>query len=154
MRRAAFEALTLEYGTRCASRLSGFPRSLHYYQPAKRHTDPRLDTEALQAIEKQVTEHPSYGVRRITAMLRRAGIQVSRKKVYRIMKLANLVRKKSMRKHFIVKQLLTVPDKPDCLWQQDITYIWCGNDGWCYLFSILDCYKGMALLHIQHTVRY
>ena len=21
-----------------------------------------------------------------------------------------------------------------------MTYIWCGVDGWCYLFNILDCF--------------
>jgi transposase InsO family protein len=76
--------------------------------------------------------------RRITAMLHRSGITANRKKVYRLLKLANLVRKRSVRKHVKIKRILTVPERPDQLWQQDITYIWCGHDRWCYLFSILD----------------
>ena len=55
-------------------------------------------------------EYPSYGVRRITAMLHRDGIAANRKKVYRLMKLANLVRKRSVRKHVIIKRILTVPE--------------------------------------------
>ena len=68
----------------------------------------------------------------ITATLRRSGVITSRKKVYRLMKLANLVRKKSVRKHVIMKRIFTVPERPDQLWQQDITYIWCGHDEWCF----------------------
>lgn len=151
MRKAAFEALALEHGTSHASRLSGYPRSSYYYRRRKRCTNLRFDTEVLQAIEKQVTEHPSYGVRRIAAMLRRSGIAANRKKVYRYMKLANLVRKRSVRKHLIPKKMLTIPDRPDCLWQQDITYVWCGNDGWCYLFSILDCYTREWLAYTFST---
>jgi putative transposase len=140
MRKATFDHLVLEYGTTShAARLSGYPRSSHYYRPTG-HRTAHLDTAVLQAIERQVMEHPSYGVRRIAAMLRRTGITISRKKVYRYMKLANLVRPRSVRRHLVIKKMLAVPDRPDCLWQQDITYIWCGTDGWCYLFSILDCY--------------
>ena len=80
----------------------------------------------LEAIEKVALEYPSYGVRRITAMLHRGGITANRKKVYRLLKLANLVRKRSVRKHVIIKRIFTVPERPDQLWQQDITYIWCG----------------------------
>jgi transposase InsO family protein len=132
MRKKVFTELIADHPISSASRLSGYPRSLHYYRPTRRRTA-RLDTEVLQAIELQVTEHPSYGVRRIAAMLCRAGIQVSRKKVYRIMKLANLVRKRSVRKHMIPKKMLTVPDKPDRLWQQDIYYLYLVWTRWMVL---------------------
>jgi hypothetical protein len=39
-------------------------------------------------------EYPSYGVRRITVMFYRRGMTTSRKKVYRLMKLANPVGRK------------------------------------------------------------
>lgn len=35
--------------------------------------------------------------------------------------------------------------------KQDITYIWCGHDGWCYLFSILDCYTREWLAYTFST---
>jgi putative transposase len=107
----------------------------------------------LEAIEKVALEYPSYGVRRITAMLHRSGeiTAANRKKVYRLLKLANLVRKRSVRKHVIIKRIFTVPERPDQLWQQDITYIWCGHDMWCYLFSILDCYTREWLAYIFST---
>lgn len=152
-----------------ASVLSGYSRSSYYYrskqQPtisssssnsrSNRNRNPGDSAEKeaalLEAIEKVALEYPSYGVRRITVMLHRRGITTSRKKVYHLMKLANLVRKKSVRKHVIMKRILTVAERPDQLWQQDITYIWCGHDGWCYLFSILDCFTREWLAYTFST---
>lgn len=150
MRRAAFTELSLQYSISKSCSLSGLPRCSYYYRPGQ-HTKQRLDIQVLQAIERVALEHPSYGVRRITAMLHRSGIHVSRIKVYRIMKLANHTRKRSVRKHIVTKKMLTVPTGPDKLWQQDITYIWTGNDGWCYLFSILDCYTREWLAYTFST---
>ncbi|MEM2760147.1 MAG: DDE-type integrase/transposase/recombinase [Nitrososphaerales archaeon] len=31
--------------------------------------------------------------------------------------------------------------RPYELWEADITYIWCGNDGWCYLFNVIDVFS-------------
>ncbi len=166
MRKAAFQELLMmmmmkESSVLKASVLSGYSRSSYYYKPKQRlaviisnrnrRRSDSTEAVALEAIEKVALEYPSYGVRRITAMLHRNGIAVNRKKVYRIMKLANLVRKRSVRKHVIIKRILTVPERPDQLWQQDITYIWCGHDGWCYLFSILDCYTREWLAYTFST---
>ena len=106
-----------------ASVLSGYSRSSYYYKPKQpsaviSNRNRRSDsTEAavFEAIEKVALEYPSYGVRRITAMLHRSGITANRKKVYRIMKLANLVRKRSVRRHVIIKRILTIPERPDQL---------------------------------------
>ena len=151
MKKEAFAELSMQHSITMSSRLSGYQRSSLYYKPIQHVRKPRLDTVVLQSIERIALQHPSYGVRRITAMLHRAGIVVSRKKVYRLMKLTSLAHKKSVRKH-IVKRMLTVPTGPDQLWQQDITYIWCGIDGWCYLFSILDCYTREWLSYTFSTV--
>jgi putative transposase len=65
---------------------------------------------------------------------------VSRKRVYRLMKSTNLVKMRNVRTHLVRRRELVVPKEPNELWEQDITYIWCGQDGWCYLFNILDCF--------------
>lgn len=129
-----------------ASALSGHPRSTHYYKPTPKKSTSvgpnRIKNEAvlIEAIEKEALEPPSYGVRRITAMFRRSGTVVSRKRVYRLMKLANLVKRRSVRKHLVKRWELVVPKRPNELWEEDTTYIWCGKDGWRYLFNILDCF--------------
>jgi len=163
MKKAAFEKLLImkkEKNVLKASVLSGYSRSSYYYRPKQqqpgissrnRRRSDSTEAAAFEAIEKVALEYPSYGVRRVTVMLHRSGITANRKKVYRLMKLANLVRKRSVRKHVIMKRILTVPERPDQLWQQDITYIWCGHDGWCYLFSILDCYTREWLAYTFST---
>ena len=131
-----------------ASTLSGHPRSSHYYKPIRRGPSSsggtteakRREATLIEEIESQSLSHPSYGVRRITAMLRRSGIIVSRKRVYRLMKLTNLVKKRRVRKHFVKRREFVVPKGPNELWEEDITYVWCGVDGWSYLFNILDCF--------------
>ena len=32
------------------------------------------------------------------------------------------------------------PDAPNRLWETDMTYVWCGMDGWCYCFNVVDCF--------------
>lgn len=137
MRKSAFEELLVmmikrkkKNSVMKASMLSGYPRSSYYYRQKQRlvvdsnsrnssmnnRSDSIGEPEAslLEAIEKLALEYPSYRIRRITAMLRRtSGIITSRKRVYRLMKIANLARKKSVRKHIIRKRILTVPERPD-----------------------------------------
>ncbi len=55
------------------------------------------------------------------------------------MKIANLIKTRSVRR-YVPRRTITIPEMPNRVWEQDITYIWCGKDGWCYLFNIIDCY--------------
>ncbi len=140
MKRVVLQELLSRYGNVSrASRLSGYARRSYYYKPEVSTRNPRLDAELLEAIEGEALEHPSYGVRRITVMLKRKGIHANRKKVYRLMKIANLIKRRSVRKH-IARRTITIPVRPNHVWEQDITYVWCGRDGWCYLFNLIDCY--------------
>jgi len=43
-------------------------------------------------------------------MLHRSGITANRKNVYRRLKLANLIRKGSVRKRVIIKRIITLPE--------------------------------------------
>jgi putative transposase len=57
-----------------------------YYQAKTRPNEAELCQELMEIYER----YPMYGYRRITAMLRRKGIMVNRKCVYRLMKLLGL----------------------------------------------------------------
>ena len=58
------------------------PRSKYYYKPK----DNLGDTFILERIEAVATAFPCYGYRRITAALKREGMSLNHKKVYRIMR--------------------------------------------------------------------
>jgi len=59
------------------------PRSKYYYKPKN---DTSKDTFILEKIEGIAAAFPSYGYRRVTAALKREGLAVNHKRVYRIMR--------------------------------------------------------------------
>ena len=79
--------------------LTGIARSMIYYQRRKR--EPQYDADLERRISEIVTERPSYGTRRVTAMIHRSGIRVGRNRIRRHMRHMNLVttHKKVHRKH-------------------------------------------------------
>jgi len=109
----------------------GISRSKHYYKSKK---NAQKDSVILEAIKVIAEDFPSYGYRRITASLRREGILVNHKKVYRIMAQNGILC--SIRRSYkhttnsnhgltkypnLVKNL--IPSRPDQIWHADITYI-------------------------------
>jgi transposase InsO family protein len=70
-----------DYPVRQVCRVLEYARSRHYYQP-RGHVEPTLQA----AIVRLVEARPTYGYRRITALLRREDFQVNRKHVARLMR--------------------------------------------------------------------
>ena len=66
--------------TQC--QLLGLSRSGWYASPAP---EARLNQALRGRIDQEYTAHPFYGSRRMTAVLRRAGYPVNRKRVIRLM---------------------------------------------------------------------
>ena len=67
---------------------------------------------------------------------------VNRKQIQRIFhKLGWIEPKKT--KNDIIKsaRILFKSDAPNQLWQTDITYVWCGVDGWCYCLNVIDTFS-------------
>jgi transposase InsO family protein len=62
------------------------PASTYYYQSNK---SDELDLRA--ALEAIAVQHPRYGSRRLTEELKRAGWQINRKRVQRLMQEENLL---------------------------------------------------------------
>lgn len=116
------------------------PRASFYYEPTRSVTT--MDESLTKRIWRIIQEFPSYGLRRIHAVLRnREGLQVNRKKVHRIIKLNGWQKNsksKGLRPRVKGKRHLTT--RPDQLWAIDTTSIFCGHDGWCYLTAVIDCF--------------
>jgi putative transposase len=107
----------------------GLPRSSFYY-PAH----PREDTTLQEQIRTLCGTWPTYGVRRMTAQVRREYQRVNRKRVRRVMRAMGLTRKNRRKRrrttqsdhHFPrypnLVQGLTVTH-PDQVWVADLTYV-------------------------------
>ena len=103
----------------------------------------------MRLIDRQYTETPFYGTRRITAWLRSQGHAVNRKRVSRLMNLMGI-------EAIYPKRRLSVPDsrakkypyllkglaieRPDQVWATDITYIRM-KQGFVYLVAIMDWFS-------------
>ncbi|KKK70769.1 hypothetical protein LCGC14_2920630, partial [marine sediment metagenome] len=68
------------------AKLLGVARSTLYYEPV-------VDTytlELMRLIDEEYTKAPLYGSRKITAVLRRKGYEVNRKRIQRLMRLMGI----------------------------------------------------------------
>jgi putative transposase len=77
--------LRQQYPVRHVCRVLGAPRSRHYYQP-----HPCDEALLKAAVERLAGEWPTYGYRRITALLRRADFLVNHTHVARLMRTMGL----------------------------------------------------------------
>jgi len=138
----------LPLATQCE--LLGLNRSTWY----DRATEPSaLNLELMRRLDEEYTAHPFYGSRRMTAVLRRAGYAVNRKRVLRLMRqmgLAAIYPKPALSRpdpdHRLYPYLLrgVAVTGPDQVWSTDITYIRLLR-GFVYLAAILDWYSRKVL---------
>jgi putative transposase len=134
------------YPVRLLCRLLGVPRSSLYYQPCP------LDDEAMlkTALLDLAAEWPTYGYRRLTAMMRRLDWPVNAKRVRRWMAELGINgtppprgRRTTNSNHAfprfpnLVENL--VISRPDQVWVADITYIRLGRE-FVYLAVLMDVF--------------
>ncbi len=115
--------------------LTGISRSMIYYRHRERK--PEYDADVERRISSIVEERPSYGTRRVTAMIRRPGIMVGRNRIRRHMRHMNLIatHRKVRRKH--VPRTIVVA-RPNIMWETDFTKIYIDSEGWIYFTAYLD----------------
>ena len=123
----------------------GISRSAYYYKPKKKS---QFNLFLADKINDIAVMFPSYGYRRITAELKRNGINVNHKRVHKIMRQENLLvrARRAFRtttnsahsfKRYpnLIKNLILT--RPDQLWNADITYIRILT-GFVYLAALID----------------
>ena len=128
-------------------RLLGVARSTVYYQPCGPKAS---DLAAMRRLDEQYTATPFYGVARMTAALRRAGVRIGHNRVRRLLRLLGL-------EALYPKPRLSVPggpahriypyllrglrlERPNQVWSADITYIRL-RQGFVYLMAVLDWFS-------------
>jgi putative transposase len=125
--------------------LLGLNRSGYYYEPAPESAE---NLRLMGLIDRQYTECPFYGSRRMTVWLNEQGEEVNRKRVQRLMRLMALEaiypgpKLSAGRKHKVYPYLLrdVTIERPDQVWSTDITYVGL-RGGFMYLAAIIDWYS-------------
>jgi putative transposase len=137
--------LSQHYPVRRVCRVLHYARSGYYYRP-------RSPDEAMlqAAIERLAEAWPTYGYRRITALLHREQGQVNRKRVARLMREMGLQRQCPARRPRTTDSAHPYPrysnlvqslqiTHPDHVWVGDITYVRLQEE-FVYLAVLLDVY--------------
>lgn len=138
--------LSQEYPITVVCRVFGASRSSLYYKPV----EPKANDEIKGQIAQLAAAHPTYGYRRITAMLHRGGHKVNNKRVRRLMSemgLSAQCPKKRCRttnsnhplSRYSNRVEGLVVERPDQLWVGDITYVKLGCE-FVYLAVLMDVF--------------
>lgn len=125
-------------------------RSSWYYKPIV--VDP-YQLHLMNLIDAQYTKTPFYGIRRMTAWLRRQGEVVNHKRVARLMRQMGIeaiyprprttIAADNVRRYPYLLNGVTI-DAPNLVWSTDITYIRLAK-GFVYLVAIIDWYSRYVL---------
>ena len=98
----------------------------------------------LELIQSLKAQHPFWGYRRIWAYLRyREGLDVNKKRIYRLMKENNLLVGRNMKLKACRTPLKAKPraNRPNHIWGIDMTKVMVNNWGWLYLHVVLDWFS-------------
>jgi putative transposase len=143
-----------DYPVKTICEVLDLPRSTFYHTPAVAE-----DGDLRMALLDLAGQYPTYGYRRLTALLKRAGWRVKHKRIQRIMLEMELQRPIKRRKtrttnsqHDFPRYPNRVadlqPSRPDEVWVADITYVRLARD-FVYLAVIMDvftrCVRGWQL---------
>jgi putative transposase len=113
-----------------------------------------IPAEIEAAVVKMATANPWYGYKRIAVMCRRAGAAVKNRQAYRVMREHRLLHQPRPREpelHQAAKLFELLPQKPNDLWQMDVTYIHIPGYGWWYAVTVIDYYSRYLLAcHLTH----
>ena len=114
-----------------------------------------IQEERAAAVREVAERYPMWGYKRTAVVCRRDCMQVSNKQVYRIMKEFGLLQQPKPRKaelYQTAKLFELLPQRPNDLWQTDVTYIHIPGHGWWYAVTVIDYFSRYLLaLHLTHS---
>ena len=129
---------------------SGYYDYIHR-KPSKTKQRKEYIKEKVKTIHQE--SHEIYGSPKITKILQNSGENVSQKYIHSVMKECGIKAKyikpwtKTTISHDFSSKLENLlnrhfnPDKPDCAWCTDITYIWTQEEDFVYLTSVMDLFS-------------
>lgn len=143
-----------EYPKTISCKVLAVSRTGYYQWQKRRLIQRRLEEKKLLLLLKKHYEFSRgrYGLLRLTRSIRREGIRVNKKRIYRMMKKYGIYSKTKKKFKITTKQNSSAKFSPNLLngcfqaerknqiWTSDITYIRT-NEGWIYLAVVLDVYN-------------
>jgi len=109
----------------------------------------RISRKKRRYILKVSYAHPMLGYKKVHSILKKAGIKISRKEVYQVLKEEKLLKGKVWRKERIKKYMESLarlkPTEPNDLWQMDITYVKTREGMWWFLMNVIDYHSRFTL---------
>jgi transposase InsO family protein len=153
-------SLVGDYPARLVCRLLDFPRCQLYRQP---DTDPAADAPLRESLRRLAGQWPTYGYRRLTALLRREGQPVNGKRVRRLMTELGIHGMLPVRRKRTTDSSHDFPrfanlveglevERPDQVWVADITYIRLRRD-FVYLAVVMDVFTRLIRgWHLGHDL--
>ena len=128
--------------------LCGVSKKAWYYTPKPRDIPP--DPEVQEVVRKIAPERPTYGTRRMAAQVsRELGRPVNRKTIRRIFKILGWSEPARTKREIIrANKKPPRPKAPNQFWESDMSYVWCGVDGWGYCFNVVDVYTRQWLAFV------
>ena len=122
-----------------AARWAALDRSTIYYRPHRRTSRRRADeARVLDQLRRIAFGHPSFGHRRVWAMLRRSGLSVNHKRVHRLMAVEGLLRPAHFPRPRLPPTGRLSAERPNERWYTDLTEVDTTDFGPCPLMAILD----------------
>ena len=122
-----------------------------------RQIDHEIDARVLPEIRRICDERPTYGYRRVTALLNKSlekqgYSRVNKKRVYRLMKVHKLLLQASPSRRNLVHDGKIITAKSDVRWCMDIFGVltWDGTHVW--VAFVLDCHDRQVINHFSSTV--
>jgi putative transposase len=108
-----------------------------------------VEPHIVETVIHMATENPWYGYQRIAVMCRRLPEAVSDEDAYRVMRQYDLLQKKRRVREPELYQALKLyellPQRPNDLWQMDVTDLHIPGFGWWYAVTVIDYYSRYLL---------
>ncbi len=136
----------------------GWPASSFFRRPkaSKKRPGPAprpLDLKKAEAVREMAYHYPWWGYKRLAVVCRRKGLSVSNRFVYKVLRAANLLQRRKPRSaelYQAARLFELLPQRPNELWQADVTYVHIPGFGWWYAVTVIDYFSRYLLtLHLS-----
>lgn len=128
--------------------LCGVSKKAWYYTSRPRNVSP--DPQVQEMIQRIGPARPTYGTRRMAAQVsRELNRPVNRKAIRRIFRRLGWTKPSRTKREIIrANKKLPRPKAPNQFWESDMSYVWCGVDGWGYCFNVIDVFTRQWLAFV------